>query len=150
MYTVGWALAAWLLCAAATWAQEGIAPGADGERSGGRAGRGQAPRRLCATTSAHPGLPQGIRRLPLLPLGCLCACCAPPPALLRSRITHPASPPPCRRRRPPEAALLALRGSITNWPAFAAANAIRGWDSSLPLCQWTGVACTPAGSVQSV
>jgi hypothetical protein len=49
-------------------------------------------------------------------------------------------------------ALLAQRGAVTNWPQFAAANGIRGWDDSLPLCQWSGVVCSEEleGRVQSL
>lgn len=49
-----------------------------------------------------------------------------------------------------EAALLALRDSISNWLAFAAASGVDGWNATTPLCQWGGVSCTNQGSVQSV
>ncbi len=45
------------------------------------------------------------------------------------------------------AALLALRRAITNWDAFSSAAGLRGWDASLPTCQWTGVACGDDGRV---
>lgn len=45
------------------------------------------------------------------------------------------------------AALLALRRAIDNWDAFSAAVGLRGWNDSLPTCQWSGVACADDGRV---
>ncbi|KAL4437441.1 hypothetical protein ABPG75_004580 [Micractinium tetrahymenae] len=53
-------------------------------------------------------------------------------------------------------ACLALAAAIDNWPAFLAAGAGssggagHGWNSSLPLCQWSGITCTDQQQVQSI
>lgn len=63
---------------------------------------------------------------------------------------------PCLLTSPPQtplfaaASLLALREAITNWDAFAVAAGLRGWDSSLPPCQWSGVTCSDDGRVRSL
>jgi hypothetical protein len=46
--------------------------------------------------------------------------------------------------------LLALHSSIENWDAFAAANGIAGWNTSVPVCTWTGVTCADDGTVNSL
>lgn len=51
---------------------------------------------------------------------------------------------------PPVQLLLMLRNSIENWPQFAAANRISGWEPSVPVCLWTGVSCTDTGDITSV
>lgn len=45
------------------------------------------------------------------------------------------------------AALLAQSAAISNWAEFASQNNITGWNESTPVCQWTGVTCTPQGSI---
>ena len=61
--------------------------------------------------------------------------------------------PACTAAFPPAsdadaAALLAQRDAIANWAAFAAANNVSGWAvPGPPVCNWTGVSCTPGGSV---
>jgi hypothetical protein len=48
------------------------------------------------------------------------------------------------------AILLELRDSITNWPEFAAANRISGWNNRVPVCVWGGVTCSEEGRVQTL
>ncbi|PRW61477.1 Serine threonine- kinase CTR1 isoform B [Chlorella sorokiniana] len=60
--------------------------------------------------------------------------------------------PACTADFPPAsaanaAALLAQSAAITNWAEFASQNNITGWNASVPVCNWTGVTCTPQGSI---
>ena len=43
------------------------------------------------------------------------------------------------------APLLELRQSTTNWDAYAAGNNILGWNTTTPLCQWSGIGCDDRG-----
>ena len=46
--------------------------------------------------------------------------------------------------------LLALKASVTNWPAFKAATGLSGWDDPAAPgapCNWGGVTCNGAGRV---
>lgn len=42
--------------------------------------------------------------------------------------------------------LLEQRDAIENWDSFAAANGIKGWNGTVPVCEWGGVDCD-GGSV---
>jgi hypothetical protein len=46
--------------------------------------------------------------------------------------------------------LYTLRSSITNWSAYSAANNIEGWNSSSPVCTWSGITCSDTGQVVSL
>lgn len=55
------------------------------------------------------------------------------------------------QRAADERGLRALQAGVSNWDAFAAGSGIQGWQAgSRAFCQWTGVACSDQGLVQSM
>ena len=65
-------------------------------------------------------------------------------------LARPNCEPPNLAAHRAVAALLAQKQAITNWDNVTSSLGLTGWNSSVPVCEWYGIACSESGAIISL